>query len=152
MGDTLRRIKGGGNGVPAGTRSDRKRLLASSSRTQRRPMPRDFLQPSADPLVLYPFRFRDPVTDQWVRGTRRGVPRLPRGMRRGCYAGRRRFAGALVACSLRGTATTDLPMSEILGLLVLVGGGWFVWDILRAREAANAAMRNAQDERAAVSR
>ena len=30
-------------------------------------MPRDFLQPSADPLVLYPFRFRDPVTGKWVR-------------------------------------------------------------------------------------
>jgi hypothetical protein len=30
-------------------------------------MPRDFLQPSADPLLLYPFRFRDPVTGKWVR-------------------------------------------------------------------------------------
>ena len=30
-------------------------------------MPRDFLQPSADPLVLYPFRFRDPVSRKWVR-------------------------------------------------------------------------------------
>ncbi len=30
-------------------------------------MPRDFLQPSADPLVLYPFRFRDPVSGKWVR-------------------------------------------------------------------------------------
>jgi hypothetical protein len=36
-----------------------------------------------------------------------------------------------------------MPMSEILGLLALVGGGWFVWDSLRAREAANAAMRGA---------
>ena len=34
-------------------------------------------------------------------------------------------------------------MPEILGLLVLVGGGWFVWDSLRVREAANAAMRGA---------
>jgi hypothetical protein len=30
-------------------------------------MPRDFLQPSVDPLVLYPFRFRDPVSGKWVR-------------------------------------------------------------------------------------
>ena len=30
-------------------------------------MPRDFLQPSAEPLVLYPFRFRDPVSGKWVR-------------------------------------------------------------------------------------
>ncbi len=34
-------------------------------------------------------------------------------------------------------------MSEILGLLLLMGGGWFVWDSLKAREAANAAMRGA---------
>jgi len=34
-------------------------------------------------------------------------------------------------------------MPELLGLLVLVGGGWFVWDSLKAREAANAAMRSA---------
>ena len=34
-------------------------------------------------------------------------------------------------------------MSEIIGLLILAGGGWFVWDSLRAREAANAAMRAA---------
>ena len=30
-------------------------------------MPRDFLQPSADPLVLYPFRFRDTVSGRWVK-------------------------------------------------------------------------------------
>ena len=30
-------------------------------------MPRDFLQPSADPLVLYVFRFRDLVSGKWVR-------------------------------------------------------------------------------------
>jgi hypothetical protein len=30
-------------------------------------MPCEFLQPSADPLVLYPFRFRDPVSGKWVR-------------------------------------------------------------------------------------
>ena len=30
-------------------------------------MPRDFLQPTADPLVLYPFRFRDPVSGKWQR-------------------------------------------------------------------------------------
>ena len=34
-------------------------------------------------------------------------------------------------------------MPEIIGLLVLLGGGWFVWDSLKAREAANAAMRDA---------
>ena len=30
-------------------------------------MPRDFLQPSAEPLLLYPFRFRDSVSGKWVR-------------------------------------------------------------------------------------
>jgi hypothetical protein len=30
-------------------------------------MPRDFLQPSADPLLLYPFRFRNPLTGKWHR-------------------------------------------------------------------------------------
>jgi hypothetical protein len=34
-------------------------------------------------------------------------------------------------------------MPEILGLLVLVSGGWFFWDSMRAREAANVAMRDA---------
>jgi hypothetical protein len=34
-----------------------------------------------------------------------------------------------------------MSMLEILGLLVLAAGGWFVWDSLTAREAANAAMR-----------
>jgi hypothetical protein len=30
-------------------------------------MPRDFLQPWAEPLTLYPFRFRDSVSGKWVR-------------------------------------------------------------------------------------
>ena len=30
-------------------------------------MPRDFLQPSAESLALYPFRFRDPVSGRWMR-------------------------------------------------------------------------------------
>ena len=30
-------------------------------------MPRDFLQPWAEPVSLYPFRFRDPLTGKWVR-------------------------------------------------------------------------------------
>jgi hypothetical protein len=34
-----------------------------------------------------------------------------------------------------------MSMPEILGFLVLVAGGWFVWDSLKAREAANVAMR-----------
>ena len=34
-------------------------------------------------------------------------------------------------------------MPEILGLLVLLSGGWFLWDSLKAREAANVAMRDA---------
>jgi len=67
MGNTLRGIKGGGKSVPVERRIDRKRLLASSSRRQDLRMPRDFLQPGADPLLLYPFRFRDPVTSKWVR-------------------------------------------------------------------------------------
>ena len=29
-------------------------------------MPRDFLQPWAEPLTLYPFRFCDPVSRKWV--------------------------------------------------------------------------------------
>jgi Protein of unknown function (DUF3301) len=36
-----------------------------------------------------------------------------------------------------------MAMPEILALLLLVGGGWFVWDSLRAREAANVALRGA---------
>ena len=36
-----------------------------------------------------------------------------------------------------------MSIPEILGLLVLATGGWFVWDSLRVREAANAAMRAA---------
>jgi hypothetical protein len=30
-------------------------------------MRRDFLQPDVNPLVLYPFRFRDPVSGRWQR-------------------------------------------------------------------------------------
>jgi len=30
-------------------------------------MPRDHLQPWAEPLTLYPFRFRDPVTGKWMK-------------------------------------------------------------------------------------
>ena len=36
-----------------------------------------------------------------------------------------------------------MGVPEILGLFVLVAGGWFVWDSLRTREAANIAMRAA---------
>lgn len=32
-------------------------------------------------------------------------------------------------------------MPETLGLLLVVAASWFVWDSLKAREAANAAMR-----------
>ena len=48
-------------------RIDRKRLLASLLWGQHWPMPRDFLQPSAERLMHYPFRFRDPVSGKWVR-------------------------------------------------------------------------------------
>ncbi len=34
-----------------------------------------------------------------------------------------------------------MGFAEILGLLAVVAAGWFVWDSLKAREAANAAMR-----------
>jgi hypothetical protein len=45
-----------------------KRLLAPRRVAQHPHMPRDFLQPSADdPLVLYPFRFHDPVLHRWVK-------------------------------------------------------------------------------------
>jgi hypothetical protein len=36
-----------------------------------------------------------------------------------------------------------MSIPEILGFLLLAAGGWFVWDSLRVREAANAAMRAA---------
>ena len=36
-----------------------------------------------------------------------------------------------------------MGIAEILGVLTLAAGGWFVWDSLKAREAANAAMRAA---------
>ena len=41
----------------------RKRLLASLPSRQDRPTP----WPSANPLMLYPFRFRDPLSGKWVR-------------------------------------------------------------------------------------
>ena len=53
--------------MPVEAPIERKRLLASLPRGQHWPMPRDFLQPSAEPLLLYPFRFRDPVSRKWVR-------------------------------------------------------------------------------------
>ena len=34
-----------------------------------------------------------------------------------------------------------MSLPEILGLFVLLAAGWFLWDSLKAREAANAAMR-----------
>jgi hypothetical protein len=39
------------------------------------------------------------------------------------------------------TPTEIMSMPEILGFLALAVGGWFFWDSLKAREAANAAMR-----------
>jgi len=36
-----------------------------------------------------------------------------------------------------------MGLAEILGLLAVAAAGWFVWDSLKAREAANAAMRAA---------
>jgi hypothetical protein len=36
-----------------------------------------------------------------------------------------------------------MTLFDILGLLVLAAGGWFLWDSLRVREIANAAMRAA---------
>ena len=36
-----------------------------------------------------------------------------------------------------------MSIPEILALLVLASGAWFVWDSLKAREAANVAMRAA---------
>ena len=36
-----------------------------------------------------------------------------------------------------------MSMPEILAVLVLLSGGWFFWDSMKAREAANAAMRGA---------
>ncbi len=36
-----------------------------------------------------------------------------------------------------------MSIPEILGLLVLASGAWFVWDSLKVREAANVAMRAA---------
>jgi len=34
-------------------------------------------------------------------------------------------------------------MPELVGLMLLVAGGWFLWDSLKVRESANAAMRAA---------
>ena len=36
-----------------------------------------------------------------------------------------------------------MGIAEFLGLLAAVAGGWFFWDSLKAREAANVAMRAA---------
>ena len=36
-----------------------------------------------------------------------------------------------------------MAVQEIVGLVIVASGGWFVWDSLKAREAANAAMRRA---------
>jgi hypothetical protein len=36
-----------------------------------------------------------------------------------------------------------MGIAEILGLLVMAAAGWFAWDSLKAREAANATMRAA---------
>ena len=40
-----------------------------------------------------------------------------------------------------------LGLTGIVVLLLLIAGGWLVWDTLKAREAANAAMRAACGER-----
>jgi hypothetical protein len=40
-----------------------------------------------------------------------------------------------------------LTLSQILGLLLVAGAGWFVWDSMKIREAANAAMRAACESR-----
>jgi hypothetical protein len=36
-----------------------------------------------------------------------------------------------------------MGIAEFLGLFAAMAGGWFFWDSLKAREAANAAMRTA---------
>src|SRR5581483_11013420 len=36
---------------------------------------------------------------------------------------------------------------QVLALIVLLAGGWFLWDSLRAREIANGAMRAACQQR-----
>jgi hypothetical protein len=36
-----------------------------------------------------------------------------------------------------------MTLPDLLGLLALVSAGWFVWDSLKVRETANAAMRAA---------
>jgi hypothetical protein len=54
-------------------------------------MPRDYLQPSADQLVLYPFRFRDPVSGKWVRSR---------------YVAERHSVGASLADAMRSAAAT----------------------------------------------
>ncbi|HEV2220924.1 MAG TPA: DUF3301 domain-containing protein [Casimicrobiaceae bacterium] len=40
-----------------------------------------------------------------------------------------------------------MTIPGILGLCLLAGVGWFFWDSLKIREAANAAMRSACDSR-----
>jgi hypothetical protein len=36
-----------------------------------------------------------------------------------------------------------MELAEVLGLLLFAAGGWFSWDSMKAREAANAAIRAA---------
>ena len=38
-------------------------------------------------------------------------------------------------------------MPELIGFILIAAGGWFLWDSLKVREAANAAMRAACRER-----
>jgi hypothetical protein len=40
-----------------------------------------------------------------------------------------------------------MGLPEILALFLLISAGWFVWDSLKARETANAAMRAACEAR-----
>ena len=40
-----------------------------------------------------------------------------------------------------------MTLYGIVGLLLVAGAGWFVWDSLKVREAANAAMRAACESR-----
>ena len=40
-----------------------------------------------------------------------------------------------------------MALPEIIALILFVSGGWLIWDSLKARESANAAMRRACHER-----
>lgn len=57
--------------------------------------------------------------------------------RQSAHGARRRGAAAPVAF------LPDTIMWELLALLGIASAGWLVWDSLRAREAANAAIRSA---------